>query len=153
MLIGAGAKILGNIEVGGCSRVAAGSVVLQAVPRNTTVAGVPARVVGEAGAPSRRGRWISASPKRTAARKKARPQPPSEPKGEDVGSQRDPEAGEHISSSVSTCRRSTVRQRPQKANSAEVYIGDEFIGVVFRDDEDGDLSYNFTMAILDIDLE
>ncbi len=46
-----------------------------------------------------------------------------------------------------------VRQRPQKADSAEVYIGDEFIGVIFRDDEDGDLSYNFTMAILDIDLE
>lgn len=46
-----------------------------------------------------------------------------------------------------------VRQRPQKQDSAEVYIGDEFIGVVYRDDEDGDLSYNFTMAILDIDLE
>jgi hypothetical protein len=46
-----------------------------------------------------------------------------------------------------------VKQRPQKQDSAEVYIGDEFIGVVFRDDEDGDLSYNFTMAILDIDLE
>lgn len=49
VLIGAGAKILGNIEVGPCARVAAGSVVLQAVPRNTTVAGVPARVVGTAG--------------------------------------------------------------------------------------------------------
>jgi hypothetical protein len=47
----------------------------------------------------------------------------------------------------------TVRQRPQKADSAEVYIGDVFIGVVFRDDEDGDLSYNFTMAILEMDLE
>jgi uncharacterized protein DUF3126 len=46
-----------------------------------------------------------------------------------------------------------VRARPQKDDSAEVYIGDEFIGVVFRDDEDGDLSYNFTMAILDIDLD
>jgi hypothetical protein len=46
-----------------------------------------------------------------------------------------------------------VRARPQKADSAEVYIDDEFVGVVFRDDEDGDLSYNFTMAILDIDLE
>ena len=46
-----------------------------------------------------------------------------------------------------------VRARPQKADSAEVYIGDEFIGVVYRDDEEGDLSYNFTMAILDIDLE
>ncbi len=49
VLIGAGAKILGNIEVGHCARVAAGSVVLQAVPPNKTVAGVPARVVGEAG--------------------------------------------------------------------------------------------------------
>jgi hypothetical protein len=46
-----------------------------------------------------------------------------------------------------------VRKRPQKTDSAEVYIGDEFIGVVFRDDEDGDLSYNFNMAILDFDLE
>ena len=45
-----------------------------------------------------------------------------------------------------------VKQRPQKDDSAEVYIGDEFIGVLYRDDEDGDLSYNFTMAILDIDL-
>ncbi len=49
VLIGAGAKILGNIEVGQCARVAAGSVVLHPVPRNSTVAGVPARVVGEAG--------------------------------------------------------------------------------------------------------
>jgi hypothetical protein len=46
-----------------------------------------------------------------------------------------------------------VKQRPQKNDSAEVYFGDEFIGVLYRDDEDGDLSYNFTMAILDIDLE
>src|SRR5262244_1674522 len=49
VMIGAGAKILGNIEVGYCARIAAGSVVLKSVPRNTTVAGVPARVVGEAG--------------------------------------------------------------------------------------------------------
>lgn len=49
VLIGSGAKILGNIEVGECARVAAGSVVLQPVPRNTTVAGVPAKVVGAAG--------------------------------------------------------------------------------------------------------
>ena len=46
-----------------------------------------------------------------------------------------------------------IRQRPKKDESAEVFIGDEFIGVLFRDDEDGDLSYTFTMAILDIDLE
>ena len=46
-----------------------------------------------------------------------------------------------------------VRKRPQKTDSAEVYIGDEFIGVIFRDDEDGELSYNFSMAILEFDLE
>ena len=51
VMIGAGAKILGNIEVGHCARVAAGSVVLKPVPHNTTVAGVPARVIGEAGCP------------------------------------------------------------------------------------------------------
>jgi serine O-acetyltransferase len=49
VLIGAGAKILGNIEIGHCARVAAGSVVLAPVPHNKTVAGVPARIVGEAG--------------------------------------------------------------------------------------------------------
>lgn len=49
VLIGAGAKILGNIEIGSCSRVAAGSVVLKPVPPKSTVAGVPAKVVGEAG--------------------------------------------------------------------------------------------------------
>ena len=49
VLIGAGAKILGNIEVGHCSKIAAGSVVLSPVPHNKTVAGVPARVVGESG--------------------------------------------------------------------------------------------------------
>ncbi len=49
VLIGAGAKILGNIEVGQCARIAAGSVVLKDVPRNVTVAGVPAKVVGESG--------------------------------------------------------------------------------------------------------
>ncbi len=51
VMIGAGAKILGNIEVGHCARIAAGSVVLKPVPNNVTVAGVPARVVGRAGCP------------------------------------------------------------------------------------------------------
>lgn len=46
-----------------------------------------------------------------------------------------------------------VRRRPQKEDSAEVYIGDEFIGVIFKDEEDGELSYNFSMAILDFDLD
>lgn len=49
VLIGAGAKVLGNITVGHCSRIAAGSVVLSDVPPCKTVAGVPARIVGEAG--------------------------------------------------------------------------------------------------------
>ncbi len=49
VLLGAGAKVLGNIRVGACSRVAAGSVVLADVPPKKTVAGIPARVVGEAG--------------------------------------------------------------------------------------------------------
>ena len=51
VMLGAGAKVFGNIEIGHCARVAAGSVVLRPVPHNTTVAGVPAKVVGEAGCP------------------------------------------------------------------------------------------------------
>jgi Protein of unknown function (DUF3126) len=47
----------------------------------------------------------------------------------------------------------SVRKRPQKNDSAEVYIGEEFVGVIFKDEEDGELSYNFSMAILEIDLE
>ena len=49
VLIGAGAKVLGNIKVGNCSRIAAGSVVLDEVPPCKTVAGIPAKIVGEAG--------------------------------------------------------------------------------------------------------
>jgi serine O-acetyltransferase len=46
VMIGAGTKILGNIEIGAFSRIAAGSVVLQPVPPHSVVAGVPAKVVG-----------------------------------------------------------------------------------------------------------
>ena len=46
VLIGAGAKILGNVEIGQCAKVGAGSVVLEDVPAHSTVVGVPARVVG-----------------------------------------------------------------------------------------------------------
>ena len=49
VLIGAGAKVLGNIKVGNCCRIAAGSVVLHEIPPKKTVAGVPAEIVGEAG--------------------------------------------------------------------------------------------------------
>jgi len=47
VMIGAGAKILGNVEIGECSKVASGSVVVKDVPPGTTVAGVPAKVVGK----------------------------------------------------------------------------------------------------------
>ncbi len=49
VLIGAGAHVLGNITIGHCSRIAAGSVVLQDVPPMKTVAGVPSKIVGDAG--------------------------------------------------------------------------------------------------------
>ena len=45
-----------------------------------------------------------------------------------------------------------VVPRPKKDDSAEVYIGDEFIGVIFVDEEEKD-SYNFNMSILGVDLE
>jgi hypothetical protein len=46
-----------------------------------------------------------------------------------------------------------VVPRPKKEDSAEVYIGEEFIGVLFVDDEDQERSYNFQMAILGADLD
>ncbi|WP_336276821.1 DUF3126 family protein [Bartonella sp. CB178] len=46
-----------------------------------------------------------------------------------------------------------VRGRPKKSDSCEVYIGDEFLGIIYRDEDEDELSYNFSMAILDIDLE
>ena len=46
-----------------------------------------------------------------------------------------------------------VRPRPRKDDSVEVYVGEEFVGLIYVDDEDGDRSYNFQMAILDVDLD
>jgi hypothetical protein len=46
-----------------------------------------------------------------------------------------------------------VRQRPTKEDSAEVFIGEEFIGILFRDDDEGEVAYQFQMAILDYDLK
>ena len=46
-----------------------------------------------------------------------------------------------------------VVPRPKKDDSAEVYIGEEFIGVIFRDDDEGEIAYQFQMAILDYDLK
>ena len=47
----------------------------------------------------------------------------------------------------------SIRARPQKKDSAEVYIGEEFAGVLSRDDEDGELCWHFTMTVLEGDLE
>lgn len=46
----------------------------------------------------------------------------------------------------------TVQGRANKDDSVEVSIGDEFIGVIFKDEDEGEVSYAFNMAILDIDL-
>lgn len=46
-----------------------------------------------------------------------------------------------------------IKQRPKKKDSAEVYISDEFVGVLYRDDEDDEVSYQFQMAILEGDLK
>jgi hypothetical protein len=46
-----------------------------------------------------------------------------------------------------------VKARPRKDDSCELYLGDEFLGIIFKDEEEGELSYNFSMAILDVDLE
>ena len=45
-----------------------------------------------------------------------------------------------------------LKARPQSDGSVEVYLSDEFIGVLYKDDEDGDVSYDFNMAILEFDL-
>lgn len=45
-----------------------------------------------------------------------------------------------------------VKARPRKDDSCELYLDDEFLGIIFKDEDDGELSYNFSMAILDIDL-
>ena len=47
----------------------------------------------------------------------------------------------------------SVRARPKIKDSAEVYVGDEFIGTLTREDEEGELCYQFQMAILELDLE
>jgi hypothetical protein len=46
-----------------------------------------------------------------------------------------------------------VKARPKKDDSCELYKADEFLGVIYRDEDEGELSYNFSMAILDIDLD
>jgi hypothetical protein len=47
----------------------------------------------------------------------------------------------------------SVRARPKVKDSAEVYVGDEFVGTLTRDEDEGELCYQFQMAILEMDLE
>jgi hypothetical protein len=47
----------------------------------------------------------------------------------------------------------SVRARPKVKDSAEVYVGEDFIGTITVDDEDGELCYQFQMAILEMDLD
>lgn len=46
----------------------------------------------------------------------------------------------------------SVMERPNQADSVEVHVAGEFIGIIFKDEEDGDVSYAFQMAILEMDL-
>ena len=46
----------------------------------------------------------------------------------------------------------TVVERPNQADSVEMHVAGEFIGIIFKDEEDGDVSYAFQMAILEMDL-
>ncbi|MFQ5347195.1 MAG: DUF3126 family protein [Rhodothalassiaceae bacterium] len=48
--------------------------------------------------------------------------------------------------------RITLRRRDRMSDSVEVLVGDEFIGVIYRDEEEGEVSYAFNMAILEMDL-
>ncbi|MDR0367357.1 MAG: DUF3126 family protein [Rickettsiales bacterium] len=64
-----------------------------------------------------------------------------------------------ILSKVERCIRSRlgsdriVLKHTADPEMAEVYIGDEFVGTVYRDDDDGEVSFDFNMSILDADLE
>jgi hypothetical protein len=52
-----------------------------------------------------------------------------------------------------TNNRIVLVPRANKADSVEVMLDDEFLGVIFRDDEDGEICYQFNMTVLDIDLD
>ena len=48
--------------------------------------------------------------------------------------------------------RIAIRARKETDDSVEVFLGEEFIGVIYKDDDEGEVSYAFSMAILDFDL-
>ncbi|MEM6649481.1 MAG: DUF3126 family protein [Pseudomonadota bacterium] len=46
-----------------------------------------------------------------------------------------------------------IQPQANKTDSAEIHFGDEFVAVVYRDEDEGEVCYQVNMAILDIDLE
>ncbi len=157
VLLSVGAKVLGNIQIGEYSRVGAGSVVLKPVPPYTTVAGVPARVIGKAGSPrpsqdmnhdfpeeghaiillpdfafgkfcpvNRRIRRTCFDPQRNLASGK-------------ISAQSVPSRHHHSAGTAAKgLRRNPCRRRVH--------------WLIYRNEEDGDISYDFNMSILEMDL-
>ena len=145
VLIGAGAKVLGNIKVGECSRIAAGSVVLSDVPLTSPLRAFRPRSSAAPAAPSLPSRWSRAGSTISAASK--------------VHSGVAKLKKEELVRVQAYLRKTfgaqnlEVRPQPKKDDMAEVFINDEFVATLYREVEDGETSYQFQMAILDMDLE
>jgi serine O-acetyltransferase len=156
VLLSAGAKVLGNIEVGEYSRVAAGSVVLKPCRRTARWRACRPRA-SAAPAPSvRRRRWTRSSWARISRSEpldRARPLVRVQ-----AGSKEPPMTRSEIWRIEKYLRNLfrldtiTVVERPKQDDSVEVHVSGEFIGVLFKDEEDGEVSYAFNMAILEMDL-
>ena len=161
VLIGAGAKILGNIEIGHCARVAAGSVVLSPVPHNKTVAGVPARIVGEAGCaePARdmnqiladkasRASEIAGRSRRACRRRAFRGKgcAPSQQDGARDGQGRNCQVARASAPLVRLRRHQRRAAFPAEATRPTSRSASA-VGEIVVDDEDGDRSFFFEMKI------
>ena len=164
MLIGAGAKILGNIEVGHCARIAAGSVVLKPVPHNVTVAGVPAKVIGEAGCAEPSRTMDQMFSENLISRRRPGAQRFAVENSQTIDRQRAllcyGSASHHWRRAVDVQEirkldaylkklfgNATIRVVPKKQNTAEIFVGEDYIGELTVDDEDGERSYNVRMVI------
>ncbi len=176
VLLGAGAKVLGNIQIGDYAKIASGSVVLKPVPPHCTAAGVPARLVKCRPAPSRRKSWIRPWPRTSTTT--SSDQHLKSPRGAPARGGGSPSPIQALGTAPATLaelrspavndkdikrieahlRRTfangqiTLKPRPKQKDSCELYIGEEFVGVVYQD-EDEDGSFLFEMAILAEDLD
>ena len=159
VLLSMGAKILGNIEIGEYSRVGAGSVVLKSVPPGCTAVGVPAKLVNCAGPerPSQEmNHFIDDRMRRAERAGLTRPwsgHATSRPHShEDSMTRGELWRLEKYLRNLFRLDTITVVERPKQQDSVEVHINGEFVGVLFKDEEDGEVSYAFNMAILEMDL-